>query len=68
MTEALVYRCKSCGKSYGPLGFHGFESDSGYGDLPVACRRSKGIYIGQVLAHKLENENCHRCLAIAGFP
>lgn len=58
MTEIVIYNCKSCGKSYGPLGMRGFSSEKGEAN----CRYSEEVYfkdlgigpIGQKFERKCE--------------
>ena len=60
MTEVIQYNCKSCGKSYGPLGMHGFLPDTGEGELPIVCKKCKEILVGRFENGKLKTD-CPTC-------
>ncbi len=61
MTDVITYKCKSCQKSFGPMGFHGYMPKEGDGELPVVCEKCQNIYVGCVKGKKLETPNCFYC-------
>ena len=64
MTQVVIYRCKACGRVYGPLGMHGFSPERGEGEICVLCRNCMEILVGKLRTKRLESPRCPNCRSI----
>ncbi len=64
MTDVITYTCKSCQKSFGPIGMHGYMPGEGNGELPVVCKKCKNIFVGRIENKRITNSNCSNCKAL----